>query len=132
MSKGHLAHGGASSSLCVCAKNRPISVCGEQYSNRSQTAQCRFAVPSTHMRIWFANHSAHSCIRGYTYAKFNFRRGWKEEGKRTKWTKRYKFLSNSKNLVKIQEYIRKNFGKYLANIGKEVRRKISMNFPDNL
>ncbi len=46
---------GASNSLCVRAKNQQISVSGEWYANCSWTAQCRFAVPSTHMRIWFAN-----------------------------------------------------------------------------
>ncbi len=55
---------GASSSLCVRAKNRQILVRGERYGNRSHMAQCTFAVPSTHMRIWFVNHSAHLCIRG--------------------------------------------------------------------
>ncbi len=46
---------GTSSSLCVCAKNRQILVCGEWYANRLQMAQHRFAVPSTHMHIWFEN-----------------------------------------------------------------------------
>ncbi len=54
------------SSLCVRAKNRQISVCGERCANRSQMAQRRFAVPSTHMCIWFANHSACLCIRDFT------------------------------------------------------------------
>ncbi len=33
---------------------------------RLRTVQRRFAVPSTHTRIWFANHSTRSCIRGFT------------------------------------------------------------------
>ncbi len=33
--------------------------------NHLRMAQRRFAVPSTHMRIWFANHSPHLCMRGY-------------------------------------------------------------------
>ncbi len=60
---------GASSSLCVCAKNRHILVHGEWYVNRSRMGQHRFAIPSTHTRIWFANHSAHSCIRGFIYTR---------------------------------------------------------------
>ncbi len=51
-------HRGASSSICVHAKNWQILVCGEWYANHSQTAQHRFTVPSTHMSIWFAN-----CLR---------------------------------------------------------------------
>ncbi len=47
---------GASNSLCVCAKNRPISVRGEWYANHC-------AIHTT--RIWFANHSACSCIQGF-------------------------------------------------------------------
>ncbi len=50
-SKGYSVHGGASSSLCVRAKNQQILVHGEWYANRLQTAQRRFAVPSTHTRI---------------------------------------------------------------------------------
>ncbi len=46
-----------SSFLCIRAKNRQISVRGEWYANCLRTAQCRFAVPSTHTRIRFANHS---------------------------------------------------------------------------
>ncbi len=42
---------GASSSLCVRAKNRQILVCGECYANRSRMAQRRFAVRSTNTRI---------------------------------------------------------------------------------
>ncbi len=38
----------------VRVKNRQISVRGEQYVNHSRTAQRRFAVWSTHTRIWFA------------------------------------------------------------------------------
>ncbi len=52
---------GTSSSLCVHAKNRKILVRCERYANRLQTAQRRFAVPSTHSRIWFANRSVCSC-----------------------------------------------------------------------
>ncbi len=55
----------ASSSLCVSTKNQQILIFGEWYANCSQMAQCRFAVPSIHTCIWFANHSAHSCIRGF-------------------------------------------------------------------
>ncbi len=55
-------HGGASSSLCVRAKNQQILVRDECYANRLQMAQRRFAVPSTHMRIWFASDSR--TIRG--------------------------------------------------------------------
>ncbi len=44
---------GASSSLCVCAKNWQISVRGEWYANCFRTALHRFAVPSTHTRIWW-------------------------------------------------------------------------------
>ncbi len=47
-------HGGAFSSLCVRTKNRQILVRGEQYANRSQTAQHRFTVSYTHTPIWFA------------------------------------------------------------------------------
>ncbi len=61
--KGHLVH--PVSSLCVCAKNQQISVHGEWYANHSRIAQRRFAVSSTHMRIWFfAKHLVGSCIRG--------------------------------------------------------------------
>ncbi len=35
-------------------------------ANGMRTVQRRFAVWSTHTRIWFANHSACSCIRGST------------------------------------------------------------------
>ncbi len=42
-------------SLCVRPKNRRISVCSEQYVNHPQMVQRRFAVPSTHTCIWFAN-----------------------------------------------------------------------------
>ncbi len=52
---------GASNSLCVCAKNGQILVLGEWYVNHSWMAQCRFAVPSTHMRIWLVNHSQAIC-----------------------------------------------------------------------
>ncbi len=45
-------------SLCICLKNQQISVCDKRYANRPQMAQRRFAVPSTHTRIWFAN-----CLR---------------------------------------------------------------------
>ncbi len=48
---------GASSSLCICEKNRQILVHGKQYANCSQMALHRFAVPSTYTRIWFANRS---------------------------------------------------------------------------
>ncbi len=61
-SEGHLMHGGASSSLRVRAKKQKILVRSEQYANRSQMVQHRITVPSTHTCIWFANHSAHSCI----------------------------------------------------------------------
>ncbi len=47
---------GTSSSLCVRAKNWQISVRVKWYANRLQMAQRRFAVPSTHTCIWFANH----------------------------------------------------------------------------
>ncbi len=57
---------GASNFLCVRAKSLQISVRGEQYANCSQMAQCRFTLPSTHTRIGFANHSACSCVRGFT------------------------------------------------------------------
>ncbi len=60
---------GASSSLYVCGKTRQILVCGKRYANHSLTAQHRFTVPSTHMHIWFANHSACSCIRGFTFGR---------------------------------------------------------------
>ncbi len=53
-------HEGASSSLCVRAKNRQILVRGKQYANRSQMVQHRFTVPSTHTRIWSTNRFASS------------------------------------------------------------------------
>ncbi len=59
---------GASSSLCVRANNRQISVRGKRYANCLRMAQHSFTVPSTHTRIWFANHSAGLCIRGFYYA----------------------------------------------------------------
>ncbi len=40
-------------------KNRQLLVRDKQCANHSQMAQRRFAVPSTHTRIWFANHLAH-------------------------------------------------------------------------
>ncbi len=46
---------GASSSVCVHAKNLQILVHGELYANLSWTARNRFAVPPTHTRIWFTN-----------------------------------------------------------------------------
>ncbi len=46
---------GASSSLCVHTKNQQISVRGKQYANRLWMVLRRFAVPSIHTRIWFAN-----------------------------------------------------------------------------
>ncbi len=65
-------HGGSSSPLCVRTKTRQISVRGEWYVNCSQMAQHRFAVRSTHMRIWFViiceqftNHLVRLCIRGF-------------------------------------------------------------------
>ncbi len=48
---------GASNSLCDGAKNRQISVPSEWYANRLWTVLRRFAVPSTHTRIWFTNRS---------------------------------------------------------------------------
>ncbi len=51
----------ASSSLYVRVKNRQILVHGEQYAKRPRMAQCRFAVPSTHTRIWFGNRSRVVC-----------------------------------------------------------------------
>ncbi len=56
---------GASSSLCFRAQNWQISVHGERYVNRLRTTQRRFAVPFTQTHVWFANHSARSCIRGF-------------------------------------------------------------------
>ncbi len=52
---------GASSFLCVRAKNRQISVHGERYANLLRMAQHRFAVLSTHARTWFTNHSQAVC-----------------------------------------------------------------------
>ncbi len=52
---------GTSSSLCVRVKNQQILVRSERYANRSQMAQCRFAVWSTHTRICFVNHSRAVC-----------------------------------------------------------------------
>ncbi len=49
---------GTSSSLCVLAKNREILFRSERYANYSRMVQRRFAVPSTHRRIWFANCSS--------------------------------------------------------------------------
>ncbi len=43
-------------SLCSC-KNRQISVRSERYAKCSQMVQHRFAILSSHMRIWFANRS---------------------------------------------------------------------------
>ncbi len=60
VSKGHPAH----PVLFVFAKTRQILVHGEWYANHSRMAQRRFAVSSTHMCIWFANHSVRSYIRG--------------------------------------------------------------------
>ncbi len=62
---------GASSSLCVRTKNRQTLVRCERYANRLHAAWHRFAVPSTHMRIWFANHSVRSCIRGLSLQPFH-------------------------------------------------------------
>ncbi len=57
-------HGGVSSSLC--SRKKPtnfgqISVCGKRSANHSWTAQRRFAVLSTHTRIYFANHLRAVC-----------------------------------------------------------------------
>ncbi len=53
---GHPAPPSTPNCLCVCARNRQILVCDEQYANHPQIVQCsRFAVPFTHTRIWFAN-----------------------------------------------------------------------------
>ncbi len=46
---------GMPNSLCVCAKNRQISVYGKQYTNCMEKGQRMFAIPSTRMHIWYAN-----------------------------------------------------------------------------
>ncbi len=56
--------------LFVFAQKTQILIHGEQYANYSWMAQRRFAVPSTHMHIWFANHSVRSCIQGFRYQIF--------------------------------------------------------------
>ncbi len=50
-----------------------ISVCGEWYANHPQMVQRRFAVWSTHTRIWFANHSRAVCkpFSVLVYTRFN-------------------------------------------------------------
>ncbi len=63
---------GACSSLRVHAKNGQILVRGEWYANRLRMAQRRFAVPSTHTSIWFANHLARSGIQSLTLQMFIF------------------------------------------------------------
>ncbi len=55
-------HGGASSSLCVRTKNWQISVSRRTVHGR-RSAGSRSRPP--HTRIWFANHSARSCIRSF-------------------------------------------------------------------
>ncbi len=52
---------GAHISLYVHPKNRQISFRGEWYLNHQWMAQHRFAVPFTHMCIWFANCSEVVC-----------------------------------------------------------------------
>ncbi len=58
---GHPGPPGAPNSLCVCTKHQQISVRNERYVNCLQMSQCKFTVPSTHTRIWFANHSRVVC-----------------------------------------------------------------------
>ncbi len=64
---------GASNSLYVRAKTQQISVHSEWYAHRLQTPQHRFTVPSTHTRIWFANHSqaVHKPFAVLVYMKLN-------------------------------------------------------------
>ncbi len=62
---------GTSSSLCVRTKNWQISDHGEWYANCSWTAQCRFAVLSTHTRIWFAS-SLRTMRRNRVYEALEF------------------------------------------------------------
>ncbi len=51
---------GASNSLCVCTKNRQISVRCEWHVNHSRMVH-RFAVWSTHLHVWFMNRSLAVC-----------------------------------------------------------------------
>ncbi len=102
----------ASSSLCVRAKNQQISVHRDWCANHSRTEQHRFAVPSTHTRIWFVNHSQVICepfgALVYTRLKIIGQSYWftflEASGKIHSKENNYLFIMNRSIVSKIRNY----------------------------